>query len=279
MSWIREHTRWLVKGIILIWKHIGIIFENIGVWLGEVLPIWISAQISKFKMVISKKIQRHITIKLFIVILIAIILILFFVGILITLRDFHFPLLKISVDNYWSMFGGISIPLTVIIFLVDGYQKNKDNKKVIVERIKTAIAYFLSEIGDITEHMYVNLDLSLYDINGIDIKNNRSLYRLLFSLHTLNSLSNLPSDIRRNYVMRMKLNSIMKILFSIIGKGSNVTLELPLKINDLPDANKAMEEETNLLYKRQLEYLRELTSEGNQQQINEYIAGQLDQSV
>jgi len=279
MSWIRENTKCLVKGIILIWKHIGIILENIGVWLCEVLPIWLSAQISKFKMAINKKIQRHITIKLFIGFLIAIILILFFIGIIITLCDFHFPLLKISVDNYWSMFGGISIPLTVIIFLVDGYQKNKDNKEVIVERIKTAIAYFLSEIGDITEHMYVDLDLSLYDINGIDIKNNQSLYRLLFSLHTLNSLSNLPSDTRRNYVMRMKLNSIMKILFSIIGKGSKVTLEPPIKINDLPDANKAMEEETNLLYKRQLEYLRELTSESNQQRINEYIAGQLELSV
>lgn len=203
-------------------------------------------------------------------------LVFFIVGCVIPLRQLILSLMGIGVDNYWSMYSGITIPATIITFLLEEKKKNDTSKKLISERIITSLDYFLSESADITEHLYVHLNLNLSDINSLGLDYNRKIYKLLYSFHTLNSLSKKASDDRRNYVMRLKLNNIFEMLFSYLRKESEVTREIPIRPNQSKNPNGDMREETERIYNNQLRYLKTLAGEKNQKRIIKLVKSEME---
>lgn len=191
-----------------------------------------------------------------------------------TFGDVPFVNSGVSISENWTIYGSISLPLTLLMFLINEHEKNTKDKKLIKERLITSVEQFLSEIYVTTEDLYVVIsELSSNDIHSLEVNSN--LHELFSSLYTLKEFSGFAPTARRNYIMRLKLNNIfVKLMPLCRSYRKDIVVFLPIKLNNVTDAE--VTSENLAIWKQQEIYLKTFESENNKISILKHLRKELD---
>jgi hypothetical protein len=191
-----------------------------------------------------------------------------------TFGDIPFINSGVSISEDWTIYGAISLPLTFLMFLINENEKNTKDKKLIKERLITTVEQFLSEIFVTTENLYAVIsELSSNDIHSLEV--NSDLHKLFSSLYTLKVFSGFDPTPRRNYIMRLKLNTIFVALMPFCKSFKKVVFQItPIKLNEVTDAE--VTNENIAIWNQQEIYLKAFESDNNQISILRHLRKELD---
>ena len=197
---------------------------------------------------------------------IVLIVVLFLFGVCIEIGKFFCIIGDSKLENYWDIFSGLSVTLSIWILiskeLRDNYSKEERLKKEFVNTLKL----FMNNLDELVIHINgfkSTIDLTLIDyLNINDSKQHELIYRLLLELKELNSFEySLNAGERRNYVFRVTIEHILEILIQLAHRDS-LGYEIQESLadmevsNDPEKAKEFMETKTRFMYEKQLELIR-----------------------
>lgn len=212
----------------------------------------------------SRGIIRIITSGIAQIIILAFIGVFFLIGLCNEFGKLQCIVERFYTENYWNMFSGISIPLSVwVVFskeLRDKYSNEERLKKEFIHKLRL----LMKELDELIIHIHgfkTVTDLSLLD--SLDIKGNKKheiIYHLVLELYKLSSFEYTLNGVeRRNYVFRVTIEHILEIL-SQLSDSVGPTYEIKESIKNMEKATAEggegfMKDQTEDMYKKQYEHI------------------------